>query len=485
MYKAEIELQYEPPSKICSVEMVQINSALTSNPNAGGGLRIFPDKLSRSDTVDRSRVKITARTSLGKRKKIYFRSFDLDDPWENSDIDPNGSDSLDNRGTPQVGTLFGGGAAGLSTWAYTDESGTAFVEFAVTKQPGDNFMIAVSDDSAYLNSSLLQPLDQGLVYGTTPLPNNKANVTPMLTVWRRLHIESESMGPVTGNFDEGLVTEVVADPDPNLTNVSGLVVVSFGAEPLARFGPGAIVVNDTERFDVLKYRRETPPDGATRHIMIVSPPIDPEDYPLLTNRQYIMYDDDDYNGDQPLGGLNGDEGEDLPRANTSWVQTSDVPDLNRFAPAYVIPVYDVGDGNDQVAFRLNLEHSQLTSAYDFDSLLSPEGNRDPNFWTVYLFGAYQGTVLADHDPDLNEEALFGIVDDFRGQGANVFHAVVTLRELIWFGFDPARWQRRTTAHELGHLFDGQHEDGGLMAENSPDDFFTGITIAKIRETVIP
>ena len=41
----------------------------------------------------------------------------------------------------------------------------------------------------------------------------------MLTVWRRLHIEVDSMGNVTGNLLTGLVTDVVPEPESRTTDV--------------------------------------------------------------------------------------------------------------------------------------------------------------------------------------------------------------------------------------------------------------------------
>lgn len=87
-----------PP--ISSVEWVVLNSALDTNPNAGGGQRIFPDKQSAADTVDRKKVRVKATTQLGSNKTVYFKAFDVDDPSTDfSPVDINSSAGNDNRGS--------------------------------------------------------------------------------------------------------------------------------------------------------------------------------------------------------------------------------------------------------------------------------------------------------------------------------------------------------------------------------------------------
>ena len=45
-----------------------------------------------------------------------------------------------------------------------------------------------------------------------PPPTVHGRSTEMLTVWRRVHIEVDSMGIVTGNLLAGFVKNVVAKP---------------------------------------------------------------------------------------------------------------------------------------------------------------------------------------------------------------------------------------------------------------------------------
>jgi hypothetical protein len=204
-----------------TIDKIDPATEFNDNPNTGGGKRVFPDKNDPSDTVDRKRVRVTALTSLPSKKTIYFKSFDLDDPSANAaPIDTNGSVGDDNRGgvgTPAHAGLLspvGGTGTTNSASAKTDTSGNASVDLVVTMQAGDNFMVAASDDLTYLNALtvnqiLLQDSGGNIVGSGTP----KAKASPMLTVWRRVHVEVDSMDvvPTTApwnNHVSGHITEV-------------------------------------------------------------------------------------------------------------------------------------------------------------------------------------------------------------------------------------------------------------------------------------
>lgn len=102
-------------------------------------------------------MRVTATTTFGARKTIYFKSFDLDDPsTDAAPVDSNGSAGDDNRGgvgTPaHFGLLSAVGGNGTTNFASatTDANGLAS-DLLTTLQPGDNFMVAASQDSTYLN----------------------------------------------------------------------------------------------------------------------------------------------------------------------------------------------------------------------------------------------------------------------------------------------------------------------------------------------
>lgn len=187
-----------------------LNSALDNNPNVGGGLRIFPDKQTSTDTLNRALVQLKAQVQPAvSGTTVYFRVFDVPDPSV-----PN-SPPNDNNGVPNFGTLSAGSAV-------TDATGTAVVTFTVTMQPGDNFVGAASTNASQLNA--VNATAQGLRNAAgNPLPDGISSMTPMLTVWRRLHVEIDSMAAVQGNTVTGNITGYSQNEltvDTNLDNGS-------------------------------------------------------------------------------------------------------------------------------------------------------------------------------------------------------------------------------------------------------------------------
>ena len=175
------------------------HSPLDANPTPAGGLRIYPGKQAPRDAVDRRSVWVDAEVHPPRAGvTVFFRAFDVDDPSSDSaPVDGNGSAGNDNRGLPRSGRLRAGSAV-------TDARGIATVEFAVTRQPGDNFRVAAS-------------IHPGPLEGVAEI-GDRIEATEPLTVWRRLHLEVDSMGKVVGNEseDDDRIVEDVPMPDTSL-----------------------------------------------------------------------------------------------------------------------------------------------------------------------------------------------------------------------------------------------------------------------------
>jgi hypothetical protein len=409
------------------VEIAAIDSDLDVNPNAGGGMRIFPCQQTPTDAIDRRKVKVRALTSFPAGTIIYFRSFDVDDPSsDEAPVDPNGASGGDNRGIPRAGTL-----SAAST--ITDANGVAEVEFMVTMQPGDNFQVVASPDQAYLNGIV----ENGGVLrdseGAT-IPTALAQTSVMLTVWRRVHIEVDSMGLVRGNRETPSVLKAHYKQNRNATDLQLDMSLPEARLELGRvWNPlvGSFLIQSNKGKHVEVHR----------------------DARALEGKAVFVVDDDDFNDDDPPALPDGDQFEDVTSPDTSLIQDSDDWTKNVFAPAYVRPTYGIiGDNNSAVAFVLNLE-GDLTAAYDFDQVATEAST---TFWTVYLLGAYQPGEGEDADPD-TEEVTVGEADRINGEGASVFNEA--LRE----GADRRVDHAAVTAHEIGHLFWGIHWHGELMA----------------------
>jgi hypothetical protein len=213
---------------------------------------------------------------------------------------------------------------------------------------------------------------------------------------------------------------------------------------------------------------------------------------------YQMFDDDDFN-DNDGTNVDGDMGENISPPDTDLLTAnSDDINTNVFASAYVRPVYDIGDNNDNTNFVRNAlsdSTSGLRTMYDFDQIGT---QADPEFWTVYLLGAYQAIEPDDGDPYDEDgdgdvpDASYGVTDSGypNGWGSSVFMEVGRPREypLDYASRPPLVVSRAATAaHEIGHLFGGEHEDEGVMTPtyNRAIRTFDPRTLIKIRIATNP
>lgn len=303
---------------ITSLTFARINTgdlALDENPGTDGivnpdmseGLRIFPDKNSPTNDPDRSILSVTATISPQiPGVKVYFASFDLDDPSTNAlPVDPNGAVGNDNNGQMSMsksGQLLDPGsgsctaasiAADVSKIECTAIGNMATSNYKITMQPGDNFAIAASLSDIYRNGIVLNSTDgsklangtgQTIAISTEANPDNAAGLrTRMLTVWRRLHLEVDSMGNVgPSNNVTGTVKSTVrtlCTPQP-CTDYA-VFYVNTPLE-LHRFDNGRIIVNRLS-YDVLANDASNVIVNSAPLITNIPPP----------NAPFTLYDDDD------------------------------------------------------------------------------------------------------------------------------------------------------------------------------------------------
>jgi hypothetical protein len=447
--------------RVNSVEWEVIASPLDANPNAGGGLRIFPEKTTPTDTTDRTTVMVKVTLSAEYSKPVYLKVFDVDDPSSNNLVlDKDGPGGIDNKGTtPNLSSIDGTSTADLTTGS----DGVVRIIFHVSKQPGDNFRAT---------GTCLMPDRDGLTVNGVgvkdasgqPLPTDVAKITPLLTIWRRLHIEVDSMGPVQGNFVEGTITRA------HSTNKGTTVLTLLDPlEDYRRFETGRITIEDVGAFPIERSRAGT----VTVQGVIAQDP---------AGKHFTLVDDDDFNDndDEP----DGDEGEDLTAPDRSWVQESDDRAANVFAPAYIKPTYDLNDQNLQpkVPFARNAD---ITDFWDYFDNRRYVGNK--NYWVAYLLGAYQYLTSNDGDPD-GEVVQWG--SGSLSWGAAVFLETGRPLETTRYA-DKASFvnQAATTAHELGHWFqqdddnDKADPEGGLMCwpPDRKKGSFSDKTLSLIRD----
>ena len=193
----------------------------------------------------------------------------------------------------------------------------------------------------------------------------------------------------------------------------------------------------------------------------------------------------------------------LPAAvDTSNLQASDALEHNRFAQAYIRPVYD---GGGDVANNRNdvpaVANTTASDVFRWDSW----ANNSAKFWVQYFLAAFQpasingpNSALFDGDPDGESDnwLVWAVADppgyDRLDSGGVLFY-LETMRD---GGLDSA-WRARVPVHEAGHNFGlDDHQAGftpasaGIMWHNTnglatDHYFFSDTDLHIIRGTSAP
>lgn len=484
---------------VATVTFEEINSQITDNPSGnagngevfGGGKRIFANRQSPEDGVNRRTVRVRAKLANSEGSpaytsgvKIYFRNFDVDDPANSSIIDENGAAGDDNREERFIGSPYPAAARGTFSsctatangcYGITDSNGEATAVFQATRQPGDNFVIAASTDDSYLTGISVN--GTGLKDSSNQtLPTTRAKRSELLTVWIKVFLEVDSMGPVGNNLAVGRITDRgTIGSTPVWLNVSP----NTGPLEPGRF-QGGEMTSGTYRFEVL--------DNTTNQVQVK---YNNGSVTVFRNSLFQLFDDDDFNDDDgPLGDntLDGDDGEDVTwrgidmfSETFSHLRPSSNINENPYAAAYIEPDYTwaenqpgMNDSNVQFEFveftPPNFDNERRVVNAQRDSA----GMENDEFWIGYLLIGYEAysvfggvtddpesTVLGGVAPPINYmTAWTNSVVDSRNVTRGSVGAVIYIEAMRdWDGTPGRDFKIRTAPHELGHQF-------GLLGDNS-------------------
>jgi len=438
---------------IVSVEWEQYapdSTPLDGCPN-NGGKRIFPGKLSPTDPSagDRRKANLLAKISpVVEGCTVYFKVWDVDDPFDqnnptmpNVNLIDNDTNGPDNRGSDP----------GVGQWsAVMDADGEARVTVTVSMQPRNNYRAGASVDVDALNAATQGQVD-------TNSPPEHVKFTDMLTVWRKLWIERDTMGApglteITFSGTAGTVT--MNDP------VAGLSTVDLGQNLPDEFSDLNLYEEGTIRFFSC-------PSGSDTFSIVESTS---EMYPLhdsvvilglpgtcATGSAYLLREDDDVNV--------------LPHYPNGGQLL-----INAYGDAYILPQYAGAEYQDVVDFDMHLsdwdiEYGLGTWSDDRDLSSSAE------FWSCLVVGCWEAGQDWDGDPDHcfsltvpyvarpgAEGIEKGCTDGDSGQGAIYMQGLA----------DDAGCLYRTdeahiVTHEIGHTC-GSHDDhvpGSIMEVGAP------------------
>jgi len=438
-----------------SVTWEAIDSPLSDNaPAPGGGQRIYPGKQTPTDTVDRAKVRAKAKIKPAcQGQRIRFLSFDVDDPSAEGIPVDNPAYEKDNRGTPQEGYL-------AADYGDTDADGYAKVNFTVTMKAGDNFRV-VAYHTDFPAAGLWAKPDDGtnarVFWGSTPVTDDDSpdaiKATPLLTVWRKLHVECDDMGSPEPNWKF----------NPPLTGESSSLTSTVLTDNTANWYPLGQLIGS-----------EVDPDTQDP---------DPDAYVVTGSTQTTVTTAPDMLAHAKTG--------DPYSINTHDVDPGDVPApdtglmAEAFAAAYVTVVFDTGNETHNCVFLRNPEFSTLREqGSDYRGTTTEEAD----YWSAYMQAAYEYSTDNDYDPE-TEEAYLGYYVDSPPEYSFVFKE--TMRDVsVDTGWPAALIEQRVCVHEIGHQFFGPGHHAGCfmrpLVDNSTENWcFCPNCLAAIRSIQYP
>jgi len=399
------------------------NTPLDSHPAVpnNGGKRIFPGHQSPTDaSSDRKKVYVEAVVSpIVAGIEVYFKWYDVDDPSsDTSPIDSNGAAGNDNRGS---------GASLSATSATTDANGKASVVFTVSMAPGDNFKVFAST-----NSSMLNEMTQAKADSMT-LPDTVV-ATEMLTTWRKLWVERDSMETIPTSGNEKNHVSGSATYGPYGVPIPGRTEVELNLN----------LYDDWSYIDQFENGRFVITDGTTERT-----------YTVFSNTSYYFSHDKIVVIGDPTGDFGGNPPTDYELYDDDATAMPTYPDIensswgSKFNVAYIKPVnIDASDNpRKTVVFDRNLDiYAVMTVSGNW--MMQRDHSSSNSFWNVLVVSAFQDTDK-DTDGDIYEVCGVSAI----AGNACVFYAE-TCREAS--GSDV----EHTIVHELGHT-------GGVLYHCGP------------------
>jgi hypothetical protein len=210
------------------------------NPEShGGGWRLIPDagvKGGPSHQVINCRAVLNLDVPGPNCIPVHFKALDVDDPTQDSiNLDPNPADPED-RPCQYYGydNRKGQFEPGLGLWPDIDnkeigygakKTVCTFWLYDDSMCPGNNFKIFATTDRKWRADAEVNPTVQNGLNSVNSIRNPENGTppnywsSPLLSIWRRLHVEKDSMGAPPPGFDgwdddDDLLRDVdLPDPD--------------------------------------------------------------------------------------------------------------------------------------------------------------------------------------------------------------------------------------------------------------------------------
>lgn len=495
------------------------------------GQRYFPDSESQDTEAFRNKVNVKVSVPGYKNGEVKLRAFDVDDPTPIADVDDNdtsGPAGDDNQDTVEVsgveidlgifsgevstGTKVSENSAEKSITVTLDDNGEAVVEFVLGVQPGNNYRIAaeLQIDGQTSEIGNLQVATQGGTYvsgDNEPVAGlSMGTVSDMLTVWRKLHIEIDSMesGPPASGDESNTVSGTITAyaPDTPTTGRSTLTLDRRLPDEEDRFKAGNITLSGAGVFEVKSNSDNLINDDT---VEITGTPGN-----SVIGQAFTIVDDDDFYLAEV--GLS----DPLPQDGSNATYINAI--RPKYAPAY-IEVEDANalgfNPNKRIAFKLNEKTIGIGNVSHFDN--AKDLNDTQFFWAHTLVFGYQAQAEinllgdgGDGDPNGEPPMLGGTpktgISKNQSEGYSViFMEAVRDQEISspipenilnnqqsMDGYNDrfVGTLLGTVAHEIAHSPGEQsagsdHAEEGLMREGGAriDVDFSGASIKRFRKAL--
>ncbi|MGB2985951.1 MAG: hypothetical protein WBE26_08710, partial [Phycisphaerae bacterium] len=454
-----------------------------------GGKRIFPGKIDPQDPSpdDRKKVKLVATINPPiSGVTVYFKVWDVDDPFDQLHSDMPDVSLIDGNTTGPDNR--GSGPAESPQTATTDEDGKATVTFTVFTQPGDNYRAGASVLEDAINQATQATADALNQNGGSWSGYSVPLVwSQMLTVWRKLHVETDSMTRPT--FAENTIDALWNQPrwdDPPFPPQQ--LVLDVTSQPSADdFENGFIRIKATGFEDIVTriigFRHSAGDDEVGLAISAQQW----GDRPTEGNWPCTFSDDDLYEEANFLAGV---VGSDIGVGNPPNGHLP-LPDTSRLAhhyePAYILPVVEAEHTSlTGIAFVKNIENIEDEAAWTPILPVHTLAISTPEYWTAYVYSAFQAESSEDFDGEVeatkginaNDVSVFGDVKPYGKWGPQYTGMCAIFAEAVDDGFGEAEL-RIAVAHEIAHALGVDHSSE-LMHEKVQKDSFGAQSLVELR-----
>lgn len=400
------------------------------------GVRFYPDATTSGGSARKKVDVVVQILPAVANKTVYLKRYDVDDPTDSDG--PVDNDSLAQGDVNNLDNFASNNAVDpdivLPASATTDANGQIRATFQINWiQPGNNFRIAAAARQIDLDrtkaladdgfSSLFYDADadsnfdnlasEVMLDETTDAHGMR--VTPVLTVWRYLNVEVDSMWLVAGNAVQ--VNSNVPVVNHGNGTSTFLLQNALSNDDNNRFEGGTLTDSNNNVFNIR---------SNTQNSVLV----DNLPGPIVPAQGNATLRDDDALQD----------GDDVPMPDMSELGAA-------MAEAFVTVVLEYN--NNSVPFVLHASTSAndpnyFVNSFDWDS----KSENSTGYWVAYVIGGFQGGAAEDNDPAGMGTAILGLTS--LGNGGSIVYLETNRDAAVENGQTIAFWEQDTVVHEVGH-----------------------------------